>query len=62
MIIRMSDVRAAYMCSGGAREFFRKYGLDWTKFLRDGIPASELAALNDGLADRVIEVARERRQ
>ena len=58
----MRDIRRAHMCSGGAREFFRKNNLDWSEFLRNGIASEELEKLNNGLADKVIEVARERRR
>lgn len=37
-------------CARGGREFFRRHGLDWGDFLRNGIPASRLEATGDGLA------------
>lgn len=61
-IIRMPDIRAAFMCSKGSREFFRLHGLDWQDFLRNGIPASTLLATGDVMAQRLVEVARGRQQ
>lgn len=58
VIVKMEHVRAARLCSRGARAFFERHGLDWRQFLREGIPASELAATGDALALRVVEVAR----
>lgn len=46
------------MCSRGARAFFERHGLDWQRFLREGVSASELEATGDALAHRVAEVAR----
>lgn len=57
-LITMRDVRAAQMCSGGARMFFDQYKLDWSKFLKEGIAASELAATGDALAHKLIEVTK----
>lgn len=55
----MRHVRAARLCAGGARAFFQRYGLDWGRFLREGIPAEQLEATGDALAARVVAMARE---
>jgi hypothetical protein len=60
LIITMKDVRAAKMCSSGARAFFQKHNLDWKDFLENGITAKRVAETNDAMALRVIEVARGR--
>jgi hypothetical protein len=61
VIVTMQDIRAARMCSGGTRAFFTRHGLDWSDFLKNGIPAERLAATGDAMALRVVEVARGRR-
>lgn len=61
MIVTMRDVRAASMCSKGARRFFERHDLDWARFLREGIEHEELEAIDDAMCRKVIEVARERR-
>ena len=61
MNITMRDVRAAKMCSAGAREFFRRHQLDWLQFQKSGISIDKLEATGDAMALRVVEVARERR-
>lgn len=58
LIIRMPDVRAAFMCSRGARRFFERHDLDWSDFLKNGIAASRLLATNDHMALRLVEVTR----
>lgn len=58
----MADIRAALMCSRGARMFFERYGLDWSEFLKHGIPADQLEATGDAMALKVVEVARGRQQ
>lgn len=62
VMVTMKDVRAAKMCSRGARTFFERYGLDWSSFLKDGIEAEKLEATNDAMALQVVEVARGRKQ
>lgn len=61
IIITMPDIRAARMCSGGSREFFRIHNLDWPDFLLNGIPASKLLATGDSMAVRLVEVTRGRK-
>jgi hypothetical protein len=46
-------------CRGKSREWFRRHGLDWRAFARDGIDAEILAATGDGLALALIEWAQQ---
>lgn len=62
LIITMRDIREAKMCSRGTRAFFQRHGLDWSAFLKNGIPAEKLAATGDPMALQVVEVARGRKQ
>lgn len=57
--VYMRHIREAKLCAGGARVFFARYGLDWTGFLREGIPASELEATGNALTAPVVKLARE---
>jgi hypothetical protein len=61
IVVTMADVRAANMCSGGARYFFKRNGLDWQDFLRNGIPAKTLIELGDPMALQVVEAANGRK-
>lgn len=61
VLVRMAHIREARMCSGGTRVFFERHGLDWGRFLREGIPADELAATGDAMAIQVSEIARGKR-
>lgn len=60
-VIRMRDVRAAKMCSGGSRMFFEKHSLDWNAFLKEGILASKLIETNDVLALKIVEITKKLR-
>lgn len=60
-VITMRDIRAAQMCSGGSRIFFQQYKLDWQKFLKEGIAASELRNTGDAHALRLIELTTKRK-
>ena len=44
-------------CGRGARAFFARHGLDWSAFVRDGLPASVLLATGDAMARRLVEHA-----
>lgn len=57
VIVRMKHVRAARLCSGGTRGWWRDHGLDWSDFLANGIPAERLAATGDPLALRAVAAA-----
>lgn len=58
IVVRIQHVRAAQLCTSGARAWFKKYGFSWTDFLANGKPAEELEATNDELAFRVTAIAR----
>lgn len=46
-------------CHGQARAFFKRHGLDWLSFLRNGIEADLLVATGDALALKLVEHARQ---
>lgn len=47
------------MCIPGAKTFFKRHGLDWDDFIRNGIDEEILAEINDGMANEVIRKAHE---
>lgn len=55
--VRVKHLRAAKICTAGARAWWRAEGLDWNAFLRDGIPAQTLLDTGDPRAVRVVEIA-----
>lgn len=58
IIVRISHVRAAKLCTKGARNWFETYGFSWSDFLANGKAVEELEATNDPLAFRVTAIAR----
>lgn len=56
--ITLKDVRAANLCSAGARQWFKHHNLDWMGFLKNGIPASEMLATNDELGRKLVDTTR----
>ena len=58
----MRDIRAAKMCSRGARQFFDRHGLDWSDFVRNGVLIDVIEKIDDAMAQQVVGVAREQRQ
>lgn len=61
LIVTMADVRAAGLCSRGSRKFCERNNINWTKFLQEGIPASELLKIDSHIMVDLVEVARARR-
>ena len=45
------------MCSRGARAFFARHGLDYGRFLREGLPAEQIRATGDAMALQVVAIA-----
>lgn len=64
VIVRMEDCRSLRYCARGVRELFSRYGLDFSDFLKNGIPADKLleATNNDGMVIAAVEVASGRQQ
>lgn len=46
-------------CVNGAEKFFKRHGLDWRKFVMEGIDANELLATDDYMAIRLVEKAKD---
>lgn len=60
VIVTVADARAAKLCVAGSRTWAARYGLDFRKFLTEGLPEEVLTALGDPLADRAVAAARAR--
>lgn len=61
MRVTIRHIRQAKMCGIGARAFFKRHGLDWDEFLREGVAIELIEATGDAMALKVCEVAREQR-
>jgi len=44
-------------CVAGAKTFGELYGMDFKRFVREGIPAAELIKTGDALALKMVELA-----
>lgn len=62
VIVTMKDIRACRMCSGGTRDFFKRHGMDWNLFLKEGLPEEEFIRTGDAMAMQVVEAARGRQK
>ena len=56
--VTMRHVRQCKMCSRGARAFFDRHGLDWSEFLRIGVPVEAVEQTGDAMALQVAAAAR----
>lgn len=59
-VVTMEDVRAMKWCASGARELAKTHGLDFRKFVREGISCDEMLATGDGMAEQIVKYVRER--
>lgn len=59
IIVKLHHLRAANLCTRGARAWFAKYNLSWGDFLEDGYPIETIEATGDAFALRVAAIARE---
>lgn len=62
MIVTLQDCTEVLYCRKGIRAFFKKYKLDYSDFVANGIEEEKLLALNDSMANKVLESARGRKQ
>lgn len=53
--ITMTDIRKAGHCVRGARQWFEGHGIDVKDVVKNGITVERLRALDDGLAEQVIQ-------
>lgn len=59
--VTIADLRSLKYCANGSKAFFGRHGLDWRKFVKEGIPVEELEATGDAMALEICEVVRGRR-
>lgn len=56
MIITHQDMkRHMRYCNSGAREFFERHDLDWSEFVKNGLPDQVLIDTGDAMAIRLVE-------
>jgi hypothetical protein len=60
LIVTHADMRSLGYCNRGAREWFTRHGLDWSRFIDEGLPADVLLATGDSMAQDVVQVASRR--
>lgn len=58
ILVRMRHVRQAGMCGGRVvRRHVLRLGLNWSQFLRHGLPIDELRGIDDVLVRQVVAAA-----
>jgi hypothetical protein len=55
-IITARDLQAKGFCLMGVRRWAHDNGFDFKDFLRNGMPKSKVAAIDDAMAERLIEL------
>lgn len=56
--VTVADVRAVNFCARGARQWFTRHGLDYSKFVTEGLPISQIEATGDAMGKIVAAHAR----
>lgn len=59
MIVTHQHLRALRYCNNGTRAFFERHGLDWSTFVKVGLPEEDFLKTGDAMASRLVEFARE---
>lgn len=59
-VVTINDIASIAYCRRGARKFFADRGLDWSEFLKNGIPISTLETFDDVMVQDAIAVAKAR--
>lgn len=54
------DIAVLRFCNRGARQFFERHGLDWSEFIKNGIPFETLEVIDDEMARQSIIQAKKR--
>ncbi len=62
LIVRISHMRAAGLCVTGSRAWFRRQGLDFRDFAKNGIDAEKLRATGDPIPMRAVVIAEAERE
>ena len=57
-IVGIQHLRAAGLCSRGARIWCQRFELNYMRFVREGYPASVIESKGDALGNRVASMAR----
>lgn len=60
MRLSIDDVRLAGHCVGGARDWFKRHGLNFRDFLKNGLDAETALSVGDGMAEQVVQRKMER--
>jgi len=56
-ICKVRHAKALDYCAKGMRIFFKQHGLDYVKFVREGLTPDELRSTGDAMALKVVELA-----
>lgn len=62
MIITLEDARAFDYCAPGMRRFAARNKLDWSKFIKEGLPSEVLLATGEQMAIALVEKVNELRR
>lgn len=57
MIIKHVHMRELGYCNKGGRALCKTHGIDWAKFVSEGVPEEVLLAIDNAMAIKVVENA-----
>lgn len=58
IMVRPDDMHELSYCNRGARQWFQRAGLDWSRFVLDGLPVEDFEATGDAMALALAEHVR----
>lgn len=59
ILVQPRHLSMTKQCRKGARAFFKRHGLDWDRFRREGLPVEAIEATGDAMALQTARAARE---
>lgn len=57
VLVFPKHLRSAMICTRGGREWFKAKGLDWSRFVIEGLDSDVLLATGDPFAVKAVEAA-----
>ena len=55
LLITVAHMRELHYCVYGTKKCAKRHNLDWRKFVREGIPAKDLLATGDAMAEKIVD-------
>jgi len=59
VIIKMHHAKSLNYCSRGVKHWCKQHGINYLRFVKEGVDEDVLLAIDDSMSRKVVEIARE---